>query len=382
MGKLLIYDEPDFEVLRERAERFGFSSTRAMEHLRWDYEFVAQLQRLDGNLVLRGGAAAQLYVAVPLQRASLDVDFITSVPLDQIRRKVEGLTESLAPLGVIMVEHVPRRPVAGLEQATYHVHFPKAGGSGGTRRIKLEIQKVPFRLPWNFVSGRETLALVAEKAKCVTIGALVGDKLTTLAPRTIGVRLADQPKQVYDLTNLAFDQTLSTHAMGDLRKAFLALVRHECKMKGLEDISPSVVLDDIERALTTFSRVDLPSESPSPEIKKSIRDFEAFYVGKSGWTGDSGWALKGLKLRFLVRAIRNPLIGHKQADAQVANLLREAKSLEIKAKKSADSASAALLKTLDGGRKALEGRSVERLLWEAVDPSNLLKVEATIGAGE
>ena len=375
LDSLLTYEEPSLTALNGRAKKYGFASPRALEHLWWDYEFIAQTQSLNSDFILRGGAAAQLYVDPQLQRASIDVDIITTLSLDKVRQVVGRLIRKFASSPISIEEYTPRKPVRGLDQVTYHVHFPKLGGKGGTRRIKLEFQSGLAGLPWNLVSGKETIAMVVDKVKCVTVGALIGDKLTTLASNTIGVDIEDQPKQLYDLENLAFSHDLSAGDIGHVASAFVKIAKHEAAMKGASS-RPIDVIDDIERTLTAFSKVDSPGGPSRAKLKVSISAFETSYVSKNGATDDSGWSLRALRLRFLVRTVRR-LLESEASRGEVAKLLSDAKVLGHKLS-SNNSAKEGLVAMFEARGGEFQGKPIERLFWEVADPHNLAKIRRAV----
>jgi Nucleotidyl transferase AbiEii toxin, Type IV TA system len=298
----LVYGNPSAEELRRRATRFGFTSIGTLEHLRWDYEFVAQLQALDPDLVLRGGAATQLYLDLNLQRGSVDVDLITSKTIEQVRMNVSSLVMPFSTIGVAVQEYVPRHPVQGLEQVTFHVHFPKLEGRGGRRRIKLEIQRGPLGLASNTIRGKETLPLVVRKVKCLSRGALIGDKLTTLACNTIGVEIEELPKQLYDVANLTNGSKFSTKDVEDLLQAFEIVTKQQCGMKRIQHNLVGV-LEDITLVLSKFVQRE-PGGRLNRETRQNIGSFASQYTSRVSGTDESAWETKVDVLERLVEGMK------------------------------------------------------------------------------
>jgi predicted nucleotidyltransferase component of viral defense system len=75
----LIHDRKYFdqEHILERQARYGFTQAVKVETFLWDLELFGQLQQTLGNqVVLKGGAAAQLFFAPERQRTSVDIDVI------------------------------------------------------------------------------------------------------------------------------------------------------------------------------------------------------------------------------------------------------------------------------------------------------------------
>jgi hypothetical protein len=68
--------------LAKNAQDLGYAQAETLEALIWDYELYAQLQkRISGLCRLKGGAAVQLYVPIERQRASVDVDILTTITM-------------------------------------------------------------------------------------------------------------------------------------------------------------------------------------------------------------------------------------------------------------------------------------------------------------
>ena len=315
----LMYGELDAAELRGRAARFGFANVGSLEHLRWDYEFVAQLQALDTDFVLRGGAAAQLYLEPELQRGSVDVDFITSKQLGTIRKVVDSLVGAFNTIGVLIQEYTPRHPVPGLDQITYHVYFPKLEGRGGQRRIKLEIQRGPLGLPSNVVREKETLPLVVRNVRCLTRGALIGDKLTTLACNTIGVESEDLPKQLYDVANLTMGDKFSMKDVQDLLQGFRLVTQQQCGMRKTR-YDPIATLDDISLSLTKFARKETGGGRLNQYSRQYIGTFASQYASRSGATDDSGWEAKSNLTEQLVEGVKERFKS-KISDSQLRTLI-------------------------------------------------------------
>ncbi len=79
--------------LQQQADIFGYAQANSLEALIWDYELYAQVQhRASESCRLKGGAAVQLFVPKERQRASIDVDILTTMP----RREFQSLLNNIA----------------------------------------------------------------------------------------------------------------------------------------------------------------------------------------------------------------------------------------------------------------------------------------------
>jgi hypothetical protein len=98
------------------------------------------------------------------------------------------------------------------------------------------------------MSGIETFAIKVSKAKIISLGALIGDKLLTLAGGTIGmISEEDYPKQIYDVEMLAFrGGRLTEGAIKDAADAIEKIVLEEARFRRIET-SPIGVLKDVEK---------------------------------------------------------------------------------------------------------------------------------------
>ena len=75
----LIHDRTYFSLdhIAERKKQYNFTQAVKVETFLWDLELYGQLQHYLGNkVVLKGGAAAQLFFSPEQQRTSVDIDVI------------------------------------------------------------------------------------------------------------------------------------------------------------------------------------------------------------------------------------------------------------------------------------------------------------------
>jgi hypothetical protein len=68
------------ESILETASDFGFSHRDILESHLWVYEIDAQIQKhAKEHYVLKGGACAQLYLPLNVQRCTVDIDACTDL---------------------------------------------------------------------------------------------------------------------------------------------------------------------------------------------------------------------------------------------------------------------------------------------------------------
>ena len=213
---LLTYGLLTKEEMLKLSGSAGFAQPQVVELFRWDLELVSQLQAQSEDFILKGGAATQLYIPLEKQRGSVDVDMLFPRRQDQLSgiiRAVIAKFASHAPLFQFS-EYEPKSPTVGLPMKTYDVDLPSV--ITNACRIKLDVLLIDEDIPLNTIRRAKTFACTVENATCPTAGALVGDKLLTLARGSIGIQtVEDYPKQVYDLEMLAYQRGCGIQELTD-----------------------------------------------------------------------------------------------------------------------------------------------------------------------
>lgn len=399
----LIHDAACFnlETLRSRAELLGFTQVTEVEAFAWELELYGQLQAVAGEtLLLKGGAAAQLYLPPERQRASADIDLLVNAGpgkmhavLDQVSRRLAGESPYF-----VFEEYAPRQPDACPEQSrrvilpleTFFVTVPSALGQTAQtgrgrvagRSIKVDVFYLRESLPATRLENPRTFALdLAYSPRCLAVGPLVGDKLLTLATRSIGiprVRTGDLPRQLYDLDNLT-RLALDEEDIQALIATMRLLVEVESGLRGLQ-VTPLEVLDHIRETLDTLSALDL--RQGDPDLKRYVLNAQSQYLRAPMRAPFHGWAMKALRLRFLLHCLVGRMRGHRPNVAETLHRADELEAemafegLEGRERRSRRKAvQAVLLAALrDAGKgdwKQLKPRPPERVYWALVEPGNL-----------
>jgi len=143
------------EQLTKQAQEFGYAQSNTLEALIWDYELYAQLQqRASDSCRLKGGAAVQLYVPAERQRASVDVDVLTTIPQREMQQLLEDISKAYgAEEPYLQFEPFIPEKLAAIEGLySYTVLAPSSLGQkwrleDGTlveaRMIKVDIHETP-----------------------------------------------------------------------------------------------------------------------------------------------------------------------------------------------------------------------------------------------
>ncbi len=245
-----------------------------------DFEVHARIARR-ADCVTRGGMCMPFHTADgAARRLSVDVDLLTGLTVDETRGVMGGI--SGAPPGILCDEYVPRNPYPLDNLVTYRAYYDSC--LGGRRYVKVdffcdvdvqpdsELKRSGFEL-----FGFET----AHDMRILSKGSLLGDKLTTLALGTIGLRPSKQTeiaKQVYDLGLL-----LKSSTRRDLEVSLGAFE----SMTGLKTEhfarEPRYDIPDVIASVTdsVFGLLDLKSAvSITGRQAKRYNDFQGTYLAK------------------------------------------------------------------------------------------------------
>ena len=378
---LLTYGLLTREEMLKLSGSAGFAQPQVVELFRWDLELVSQLQGEAGDFILKGGAATQLYIPIEKQRGSVDVDMLFPRRQDQLSgiiRAVNAKFVSHAPLFQFSV-YEPKSPTVGLPMKTYDVDLPSV--ITNACRIKLDVLLIDEDIPLNTVRRAKTFACTVEKATCPTAGALIGDKLLTLARGSIGIQtVEDYPKQVYDLEMLAYQRECGIQELTDAVRAVEVLTPVEGSFRGL-DIKATEALEDVMKTMSEYSKIDL--SSADKPLKKAVNDFQQFFVNRSEMgTKLYQWSCRFLRMRFLASLIQLHLMGKISLD-EAAKSLRLSRSISNRAKSikgiEVEKARSALLKLSKGAEaKELRGKPLDRVFWGNVEFGNIEQLDRLV----
>ena len=398
----LIHDIVSFspECLRARAEEMAFTQVTEVEVFAWALEIYGQLQAASGEgLLLKGGAAAQLYIPLERQRASVDIDLLAHIEPEAVRDVLDEVSRRLAsdlPY-FVFEEYTPTQPDVALPLQTFLVVVPSSLGQTAAtetgqiagRSIKVDVFYLKELVEHTELEGVQTFALdLAFSPRCLAIGPLIGDKLLTLATKSIGIpqaRAGDLPKQVYDLDNLTY-LTLSEGDTEKLIATVRALVDVESSFRGIR-ATVFQVLDHIEEALTTFSTLDL--REGDPDLRRHVFNLQSQYLREPMRPPFYGWAAKALRLSFFLQCLRRKMEGNvldvgetiRQADELEERMRFDELEGEERRRKRREVQGALLSALKDTGRgdwKQLKPRPPERVYWELINLDNLESLDAMI----
>lgn len=382
----LIHDEDHFSEkrIRERAERYGFSDPLPVEIFLWDCEIAAQLQNESSDFVLKGGAAAQLHLPVEMQRGSVDVDVVCPFTEQKITEVLSHVNESLPKLE--FEKYNPKRPKNEISMVTYIAKMPALVPSeiGRPREVKIDFLLEELELPTETITGVETFAVKVKKLKCYSVTSLIGDKLLTLAEDTVGItRLADVPKQIYDVAVLSERHKPTVRQFSEIVDVIEKLVPLEVGYRDLK-ITTSDVLDDVERTMEKYGLLDTAGADAS--LKRNVTNFQQFYVSTSQRRPWYEWSARALRILFLSSLIKATIEGQISAKeawnaydsaVQISQTLMNVEGEDVKVLNKKLMASAD--RNIPYFRN-LKGKPLHRVFWQVVSRKNLFSIRDLVKA--
>lgn len=377
MDALLIHGSKAFskEELSWRAEKYGFTQPQILELFAWDYELTCQLQKLSDKLVLKGGAAAQLFLPAEIQRGSVDVDIVTQLGPRELEQVMDRLSHKFGRLKPYFQfkRYSPKAPKINVPMNTYDVLLPSVFQENCSIKVDVLTSRLP--LPTVEISNTETFALKVSRVKTLSLGALIGDKLLTLAKETVGMESEENyPKQIYDVEMLAFKGLrLTQNDFKNASEAIEKIVAEEAKFRNIKT-SPQQALEDVKKTMEQYSQVDLAVATPS--TKRSIKNFQQFYVNKKErQTRLYEWSCRALRIRFLATLMQSHMKGEIKADQAVQLILKSqeisSRIKEAEREKLPEIRRQLLAHVETRIPKELRGKPIERVLWQVLTPHNM-----------
>lgn len=368
------------EEIIKRARKYEFPNPLAVEIFLWDCELAAQFQRFCKDIVLRGGAAAQLHLPLEKQRGSIDIDVIAPLDNEEIKKIIEKMSKSLET--VTFKLHEPKKPIPKLPMITY---FAKTSSALELRRkeleIKIDILLEHISLPTVLLKNVQTFAMNVKAMKCLTVGALIGDKILTLAKGSIGMELeADYPKQIYDIDAL-LELTKTEKDASEIIDSVEKLTELEASYRNIRT-SPSQVMEDVIETMNKYSLVDTSGGESS--IKKNIESFQQFFVNKAQRSPLYEWSSKALKIKFLASLLKENF-ENKLSMKDLLNIITKCGAISTRLKTISGTAVIdmrekllALAETKIPYFKEMKGKPLHRVFWQMVTPTNFQNVESLL----
>lgn len=260
--------------------------------------------------LFKGGTCAQLFIPAGLQRFSIDLDIATNEPELRVAEVIEALKAKTR----LEAERWKDHPDPNLPFVRYTI---TTGPQGKTASFYLDVlfkepayETQQTRLHTQYFDSDT-------KARTPTLHSLLGDKLATLGPETVGRKLDDEShgveylKHVFDIAQL-FPLSADAH---EVFRAYRAVVSDQRAFRPKTRITVENSLEDLLRVAEWLTMT--AQDTLQMRDKNTARRVELL---KSGIDGISNYLTPGV--RFGANEART-------AGGQIALL---AKSLEREAK--------------------------------------------------
>jgi len=263
--------QPDIKHMESLRKKLRFSDRGIFEKTVYAFSLLDELLRIYPGLIFKGGTSILLHILPPV-RLSIDIDILLPVKEQARLKNVLGRMVSASEWFNTM------------EEDTRHGKIPKAHykfrfASQFSKEPQYVLLDIVFsEHPYNRIVEKDisSIPLFFADAKTVvrvpTPEGLLGDKMTAISPKTIGIplnkkRSMEVLKQVIDLGelfNIAGD-------IDDIRQSFLKTAEQENGFRGTSHSIDDVLDDVIDLAFkysqfllkgadNSFSEIELVNE--------------------------------------------------------------------------------------------------------------------------
>ena len=265
------------------SENYGFRERSSVEKFVMDFEMQSHIsEKLD--CVVRGGMCMPFHVDSGARRVSVDVDLLTPATVEQAAASIESI--DLSGDGIQLKRHVPKSPYPLENLLSYKAYFDSNFGANEHVKvdvfcdvqIKLEVAAIGAGYP---VMGFET----PRDIKALSRGWLLGDKMSSIALNTVGLKQkvrggkpkpqTEIAKQVYDMAVLL--RGISVAEVGEALDAFKAMTGLKAAKFDGGRYSVSEIADDMVASASGLA--DLRhAVTLTPKQQDLYRNFSSSYL--------------------------------------------------------------------------------------------------------
>lgn len=294
------------ENIIDTSQKYRFSHRDIVESHIWVYELHAQIQRYaKEHCILKGGACAQLYLPINVQRCTVDIDActdLTPAELEEIMLSIR-YKFNVGKLYCSFKEYVPKfiGKTQRLPMKTFLFFLPftyKKGRKKEPPWIKVDFLFLDIKaMSTNIITKAETIGLKLNYSPiCISPYSMISDKLLTFAVNSIGLdtyKVDSFYKNIYDLFYL-----INNYNDLESFKKISSELKHsidvEFLIKNIKPLNTIEILDDVLQTLFNLFTFDLRNDPKKPH-KKLIRFEESFIQGsiKEKLNADT-WALMAM----------------------------------------------------------------------------------------
>ncbi|MHC5036171.1 MAG: nucleotidyl transferase AbiEii/AbiGii toxin family protein [Planctomycetota bacterium] len=266
-----------FLFTREHLEKHkGLASPRIAEQAVHSLELVARLVQTRLAFRFKGGNSLLVLLQDP-QRFSMDVDIATG----ESRERIEACLDAAVRASTALTRWKRRQHLTKpwLPLASFEVYYDSVFDETEDSFIFLDAQLKKTPVPGVRLPVRcSDLFASEEKVEVSTVGGILGDKLLTLGPDTLGIPLgkkkeAQRLKHVFDIATLAMREP----DLAEVRATVNLLLKEENELQ-----EKSLTLDEVFRDTLALCRSVVPWPEPPdpgsvpPLLSEVVRGLEPF----------------------------------------------------------------------------------------------------------
>ncbi len=275
-GAMTMTEQKYFTREHITAHRFDASEALAEQAVHC-LELVAELVQTGLSFQFKGGNSLLLVLDSP-RRFSIDVDIATDEPRERIE---ECLERAVAEFGIFSKwTKRQHKTKPWLPLSSYYCFFDSLFAQPNDAFIMLDAQmtRSPYATEFAPVCCGD-LIRTDSLAEIPFPSSIIGDKLLTLGPRTLGIPFgkgkdAQRLKHVFDVSLL-----LSTGPrLGEIRKSLFACLEHENKLQEKSITIPQVLSDTVAYcgSVRNFPSIPGPDGAMPQDLAENISGLPAF----------------------------------------------------------------------------------------------------------
>ncbi len=264
----------DSEFILKTAENNGFAIPSNLERFIMDFELQYQIsQQL--NCVVRGGMCVPFHIGA--KRLSVDIDLMTDQTKNEIDKVMNEIGNSFPELLIKKIN--PRNPLPVENLVSYNVEFKSC--LGGSTGVKIDFASdMNLKIPKKVSQKTDIFSVqIDHTVSVLSRGALIGDKISTLAINSIGVQqnTVHVPKQVFDVAGLL--NSIDKETVSEIFTSFDTLTTQKIQ-NYTNSPSPTIndILRDIDSSLATLLTKDF---SLTSQHNSTYGSFTSTLLGSS-----------------------------------------------------------------------------------------------------
>jgi hypothetical protein len=219
--------------LEAKRDEMGAQDLAILEHTVYAFALLHHLVESGLDFVFKGGTSILLLLPTP-RRLSIDIDINIAESHERFMQRLRGIGRKAPFTGLVTDPKRPEDPPL----RSFH-YFRYHSPLGGEQTIKLDVVEEACPLTGIQLVGATPNFLVPQnsiRVKIPTIEAILGDKLTAVGPRTVGVpfRRGERGmegqivKQLFDIRQLH----LASHDPTSVRDAYLQTMAAQIRFRG------------------------------------------------------------------------------------------------------------------------------------------------------